>query len=384
MEEIRHHNARTISVLVSRAERELDNELFQAFERTRRHVLSLGLTPDSVYSVLNRALIFLKHVQATGKGLDELDLDDVNAFLAPIGSPGTKNVYVRAIRALGKANAHKHPAFYRLTMQVKYPRRKVKIPVLPSPKEVELLIQNAHQPYKALIAVLYEGGLRRCEALNLRYGDVKDWDVGYKVMVRFTKSVPRAVFIIRYAYILREWLESHRSKRPEDWLFYGRRGTPIKPSALTTYFRRLCRRLGLNPDILHPHNLRHLRATELYKSRKLTELEMMKLFGWRTRHMIDVYSKITMDDVEERFREIYGIKRRDEGSQIFCPKCGLRIEFTAHFCPRCGIKLDEEAVRKEALREEERFKRLLRLLERKVRGNPELVAKLLDLVGEKQ
>ncbi|RLF21439.1 MAG: hypothetical protein DRN15_11180 [Thermoprotei archaeon] len=48
------------------------------------------------------------------------------------------------------------------------------------------------------------------------------------------------------------------------------------------YLRRLAKRLGLNPDLFHPHNLRHLRATELYKSRKLTELEMMKLFGWKT------------------------------------------------------------------------------------------------------
>lgn len=48
------------------------------------------------------------------------------------------------------------------------------------------LMQNLGQ-YKAIIAILYEGGLRRCEALNLRYGDVQDWDVGYKITVRFSK-----------------------------------------------------------------------------------------------------------------------------------------------------------------------------------------------------
>jgi len=100
------------------------------------------------------------------------------------------------------------------------------------------------------------------------------------------------------------------SKNPKDWLFYSLyTGNPIKPSALTMYLRRLVRRLGLNPDLLHPHNLRHLRATELYKSRKFTELEMMEWFGWKTRQMIDIYSKITMDDIEERIRELYGIKR---------------------------------------------------------------------------
>jgi len=379
--EIRHHSLSTVRALMRRAGRELSREHFEALVRVEKHVFSMGYSLDSVYTVLNRSLAFLKYVQKLGKGLDDLDLDDVNAFLAPIERLNTKKAYVRAIRALAKVNARHYPSFYRLSRQVKYPRERVKIPQLPGPREVELLIEKARQPYKALIAVLYEGGLRRCEALNLKYGDVGDWDVGYRVAVRFSKSQPRTVFIIKYAYILREWLESHRSKRPEDWLFYTRRGTPIRPSALTMYLRRLAKRLGLNPDILHPHNLRHLRATELYKSRKLSELEMMKYFGWRTRRMIDVYSKITMDDVEERMREIYGIERKAGGEElVFCPKCGLRIEFEAMYCPRCGTRLNVDELRREALREEERFKKLLKLLERRVRENPELVARLLDML----
>lgn len=108
------------------------------------------------------------------------------------------------------------------------------------------------------------------------------------------------------------------------------------------YLRRLARKLRLNPDLLHPHNLRHLRATELYKSRKFTELELMKWFGWRTKTIIDVYSRIVMDNVEERVRELYGIGKPPQRDLKFCQKCGLRIDFEAKYCPRCGTKLDVE------------------------------------------
>ena len=245
-----------------------------------------------------------------------------------------------------------------------------------------MLIERARQPYKAIFVLLYEGGLRRCEILSLKYGDVRDWDVGYKVVIRFSKSEPRSVFIVKYAHILRDWLMQHRSKNPQDWLFYNSYGEPIRPSALTVYLRRLARRLGLNPDLLHPHNLRHLRATELYKSRKFTELELMKWFGWKTRKMIDVYSKITMDDVEERVRELYGIERAGgtEEEVKFCPKCGLRIEFEAKYCPRCGTKLDVEELSKELLSESEKLKKLFELFKRKLKENPEVLTRVLDVL----
>ncbi len=143
-------------------------------------------TESTIQILLNRVL-FLTYVQRLGKSLDEVTLDDINTFLANKLNSETKRCYIKAIRLLGKVNATYHPKFYEVTKQVKYPKVRIKLPQLPSRKDVELLIENARQPYKAIIVLLYEDSLRRCEALNLRYGDVKDWDVGYKITVRFSK-----------------------------------------------------------------------------------------------------------------------------------------------------------------------------------------------------
>ncbi len=64
---------------------------------------------------------------------------------------------------------------------MKYPRTKVKIPRLPTKEDVDRLMSAAEYPYRAMIVVLYEGGLRRCRTLNLRYGDVEPWEGGCRV-----------------------------------------------------------------------------------------------------------------------------------------------------------------------------------------------------------
>jgi len=58
------------------------------------------------------------------------------------------------------------------------------------------------------------------------------------------------------------------------------------------------------------HVLRHSRATELLKKRVFTEREMMKWFGWKTRKMIDVYSHITMENVEKSYLSAFYDKAR--------------------------------------------------------------------------
>ena len=389
--EIRHHRASTIQALLERIRKELKvKEHLEMIERYYKYMVTQGYSLGTIYNRLNRALLFLKYVEALGKTVDDITLDEIQDYLSTRGKSSTIREYVKAIRGIAKANAQYRPLFLQLAKHIKYPKIKQNIPQLPRPEDVEKLIMNARQPYKAILVVLYEGGLRRCEALNLRYGDVEPWDVGYRVWVRKSKSQPRIVFIVKYAHVLREWLLQHRSKNPSDWLFYNSYGEPIRPSALTMYLRRLARRLGLNPDLFHPHNLRHLRATELYKSRKLTELEMMKLFGWKTRAMIDVYSKITMDDVEERMRELYGIKVKPEASErkIVCSNCGMEVPAVWQYCPRCGKPLSEKSVVEriaEEMKVEERAKKLLKMLAREIRKDPSVITRLLDaLYGRKQ
>jgi len=114
----------------------------------------------------------------------------------------------------------------------------------------------------------------------------------------------------------------------------------------------------------------------------------MKLFGWKTRTMIDVYSKITMDDVEERMRELYGIKAKASESKegkIICSNCGMEVPAEWQYCPRCGKPLSEKAVAEkivEGMRLEEKAKMLLKMLAREIRKDPSVMTKILDALYE--
>ena len=215
--EIRHHTESSIQALLDRAKREVKaREHLEMLERLHKYMRAQGYSLDTIYIYLNRSLLFIEYVEALGKTIDEITLDEIQDYLSTRGKPSTVERYVAAIRSLAKANAQYKPLFLQIVKHIKHPKVKQTLPQLPKPEDVEKLIMNARQPYKAIIAILYEGGLRRCEALNLRYGDVKPWDVGYRVWVRRSKSLPRVVFIIKYAHILRDWLLQHCSKRPDD------------------------------------------------------------------------------------------------------------------------------------------------------------------------
>ena len=50
------------------------------------------------------------------------------------------------------------------------------------------------------------------------------------------------------------------------------------------------------------------------------------------------------------------------------------------YCPRCGAKLDVEELGKELLKDAERLEKLFELFKKKLRENPEVLSKVLDIL----
>ena len=170
------------------------------------------------------------------------------------------------------------------------------------------MLNHASQPYKAIFALAWEGGLRRSEILLLKIADLQDCGDYIKVTVRNSKSEPRTVLIIRFKDIIRDWLRKHKWRRDKEaYLFPAKTAgpyEPLSPRTLANYMKRLKEKLKLRR--IWPHLLRHKRATELYKD--LKEKEMMEYFGWKTRTMLDIYARITERDVHMRILQLYGIE----------------------------------------------------------------------------
>ena len=74
---------------------------------------------------------------------------------------------------------------------------------------------------------------------------------------------------------------------------------------------------------------------------------MMKWFGWKTREMLDVYSHITMEDVEERYLSalLPNLNNSNNSNKELriCLRCGFSVSSDFNYCPRCGQPLTVEA-----------------------------------------
>lgn len=117
---------------------------------------------------------------------------------------------------------------------------------------------------RALIVVLYRGGLRLAEALALEPKDV-DADRGTLVVLHGKGDRRRTVGIdLGGMAILMHWMEVRRNLDVSNRgrLFCTLGGRPLFSSYVRTLLPRLATRAGIEKRV-HPHGLRHTHAYEL-------------------------------------------------------------------------------------------------------------------------
>ncbi|RLI77317.1 hypothetical protein DRP04_11580 [Archaeoglobales archaeon] len=277
----------------------------------RFHVWLLreGLASASRYRYVEIVGDLCGFLERKGKRIEDLTLKDLEGYFAFLAERGVKDlrkaiiVIKRLLRYLGKTEIY---------ARIKVPRVKEKMPDVLPREDVLKILENLNLKHRALFALVYETGCRISEALSLKIKDVSLEKFGFAVYFRKSKSEERTVLVIEFADILRKWLEEHPARNdPEAFVFYGR--DPYEKMARSNAVYRLkhaATKAGLKTKV-YPHLLRHTRATELYG--KLNEKEMMIWFGWRTRKMIDVYSRLKPEQVHEKYKQIVGVLKREEG-----------------------------------------------------------------------
>jgi site-specific recombinase XerD len=162
---------------------------------------------------------------------------------------------------------------------------------------------------KAIFYVFMDSGIRRAELAGLT---VEDLDLDMReIRVLGKGRRNRVVTIGRKAVValdryLRVRAKEKHADHPRLWLSEKGKG------ALTVWgVNQMLQRRGDAAGIpgLHPHLLRHSWAHHAKKN--MSEEEMMRLAGWRSRQMVDRYAASTAD---ERAREAG--KRRPLGDQL--------------------------------------------------------------------
>lgn len=122
---------------------------------------------------------------------------------------------------------------------------------------------------RALIAVLYRGGLRLAEALALLPKDV-DLDRGAVRILHGKGDQPRTVALDPGALALVErWLTERKQLglTSRHRLFCTLTGPPLDPSYVRRLLPRLATKAGIDKRV-HAHGLRHTHAAELARENK--------------------------------------------------------------------------------------------------------------------
>ena len=155
---------------------------------------------------------------------------------------------------------------------------------------------------KALILVMYSGGLRISEAAGLSLKNMESDLSGARIIGKGNKE--RQIFFSEEA---REALSDYlcvrkiriKAENPTDRLFISLKGAPISVPGLRWIISKYAERSGLNKSI-HPHSLRHSFATHLVNSGCDVRI-VQELLGHASISTTQRYTHVNM----ERLRKVY-------------------------------------------------------------------------------
>jgi integrase/recombinase XerD len=145
-----------------------------------------------------------------------------------------------------------------------YPKQGFRLPTILSQEEVARLIDAALTPYhRTLLMTLYATGVRRAELTHLKVSDIDS----QRMVIHVRGGKGRKDRDVMLSPKLLEELREHWrrfQRKPSTWLFPGNRwhtgDSPIDTKVVWNACQQAAQRAGIEKNV-HPHTLRHCRAT---------------------------------------------------------------------------------------------------------------------------
>lgn len=236
-------------------------------------------------------------------------------------------------------------------------RKDKKHPKKISEDEFKKMLDFAGGREKAIISLLYEGGLRPHELLRLKKSSVEFIKEGARIDVpEGTKTGARNILVIDAEPALARWLASHPIKKMDAPLFPALNGRGMGKQMSTVNLNNLMKTLAKKAGItrrLKPYDFRHTAATRMASI--YTDAQMKAYFGWtQDSSMAATYVNMSGRDCDGPLLAAHG-KKVDktelEGKlePKFCQRCKRKNAHDAAQCDRCGLSFDKEKAKSDML-----------------------------------
>ena len=225
--------------------------------------------------------------------------------------------------------------------------------VVLKPQEVVELIEKCNNARnKAIIGVMYECGLRRTALVQLDVNDYKT-DQFNRIRVPIKTGVKtghgRERPLNWSAGYLDTWLTEHPNSGDDEAPLFcsirdGRdKGKRLSSHSIYTMMKRVADRVDIDNDRVHPHALRHSRATAMRKSDKLDKRDIETVLGWtESTPMHSRYEHTTSTEDASRTAKRMGVDVQDEDQEQLikdCPRCNSNLPPNVSYCPTCTLKI---------------------------------------------
>ena len=222
----------------------------------------LILRAYSLSTISSYKMTFTKFLASNkDKDIDNLTKTDLeqyvyNQIVKYKISESKQNIIINALKFYYEKVLGKPRTLYELQR----PKSYKSLPNTLSEKEViKLLRLTTNLKHKCILSLMYSGGLRLSEIINLRIADIRSDDMTIFVKGAKGKKDRQTILSQQLLKLLRIYFIKYR---PAYWLIEGSSGGQYSRTSINKLFRTAAKRANI-PPWSTPHTLRHSFATHL-------------------------------------------------------------------------------------------------------------------------
>lgn len=300
--------------------------------------------------------------RAVKKPFDQITEDDIKNYISDLNKKvkdNTLSVKKSAIKCFFKwfYKTDDYPALVKW-IKTGYAKSKHRLPEsILTPNEIKTLIESAKTiQHKAIIAVLFDTGVRIGEFLNMNINEIQYDENGAFIFVN-GKTGKRMVRFIHSISYLSMWLEYHpyknnvktKKETPSPlWVSDSTcsKGQRLSQSGISGIIQDITNRTNITKKI-SPHQFRHARLTDLAK-KGINEPALKTIAGWvGNSSMPEIYIHLSGRDGVNQLLECEKngyVKPNDFDNPLKptqCPRCKFENGSALHYCGQCGMPLNE-------------------------------------------